>query len=112
MAPPLTGWSYFQVRTIASSTIGISTDLVNFEVPINIPSTNTAFWAHVKADGGDVRFTAYDGTTLLKKVTIKFDYAGNDANYIVKIPTLTYATNTQILVQYGNASATTDDDAV
>lgn len=106
----LSGWSYRKSLPIPSSGWSLSGDVTDFTIEIPVTSAITAFWAAVKSDGGDVRFTQSDGTTLLKKVTVKFDSTGDSALYLVKIPTLAAASDPTIYLYAGNASATTDDD--
>lgn len=106
----LSGWTYRKKLTTDSNGISLSANVTNKQVDIRMTSAETAFWNHVKSDGGDVRFTSADGVTLLKKCTIKFDGTGDDALYKVKIPTVDYITDTVIYAYYGNSSATTDDD--
>lgn len=106
----LSGWSYRKSLPIPSSGWSLSGDVTDFTIEIPVTSAITAFWAAVKSDGGDVRFTQSDGTTLLKKVTVKFDSTGDSATYLVKIPTLAAASDPTIYLYAGNASATTDDD--
>lgn len=106
----LTGWSIRNPLPIPSSGWSLSGDVTDFTIEIPVTSALAAFWAAVKSDGGDVRFTTSDGTTLLKKVTVKFDSTGDSALYLVKIPTLAAASDPTIYLYAGNASASTDDD--
>src|SRR3990167_5279374 len=95
----LSGWNYRQTITIPSSGWSLSGNLSNQPGKVLIPSSNTAFWAGVKADGTDVRFTASDGSTLLDFEIEKFDSTADDAVYHVEIATGT------IELQIGRANA-------
>lgn len=107
----LSGWLYRKFLPIPSSGWSLSGDVTDFTIKIPVTSALTEFWANVKADGGDVRFTASDGTTLLGKKTVKFDYSGNDAYYLVKIPSILAASDPTIYLYAGNASASSDDSS-
>ena len=106
----LSGWTYRRALPIPSSAWSLSGDVTDFTMNIVLTSVLAEFWALVKSDGGDVRFTASDGTTLLKKGTIKFASTGDEAVYKVKIPTIAAASDPTIYLYCGNASAITDDD--
>lgn len=106
----LSGWNYRQKITIDSTGAGLSGDLTDFTITVHVPSSNTGFWAGVKADGTDVRFTAADGATLLNFEVESFDSTGDDAWYQVKVPSVTAATNPDIYIYYGNASASSGED--
>ena len=106
----LTGWTYREALTFNSNGVGLGGNLTDKTVRVNMPSSDTDFWANVKADGTDVRFTSDDGSTLLKFEIESFDNTGDDAWYHVKIPTLTSATDTVIYIYYGNAGASSGED--
>ena len=106
----LTGWSKRQSITVNSNGVGLSGNLTDFAIAVNVPSANTAFWAGVKTDGTDVRFTSADGTTLLKFEIESFDNTGDDAWYHVKVPTVDATTDTVIYLYYVNAGATSGED--
>ena len=105
----LSGWNYRQTITIPSSGWSLSGNLSNQPGKVLIPSSNTAFWAGVKADGTDVRFTASDGSTLLDFEIEKFDSTADDAVYHVEIASLLSGSDTVIYVYYGNSGATSGE---
>src|SRR3990167_10427121 len=106
----LTGWNYTQKITIGSTALGMSGNQTDFTIAVHVPSSNTNFWAGVKADGTDVRFTSSDGSTLLKFEIESFDNTGDDAWYHVKVPSLLSASDTDIYLYYGNSGATSGED--
>src|SRR3990167_3898348 len=106
----LTGWSRKQSITIPSSGWSLSGNLTNQPVKVTVPSSNTAFWAGVKADGTDVRFTAEDGYTLLDFEIEKFDNTADDAVYHVEVASLLSASDTLIYVYYSNSGATSGEN--
>src|SRR3990167_7056572 len=108
----LAGWNYTQKITIGSTALGMSGNQTDFTIAVHVPSSNTNFWAGVKADGTDVRFTSSDGSTLLKFEIESFDNTGDDAWYHVKVPSLLYASDKDIYLYYGNSSATDGSDKV
>ena len=106
----LSGWSYREKITIASSGKGLSGNVTSKTIPIHITSANIDFWAGVKADGTDVRFTSFDGATLLDFETRSFDNGVDDAIYHVEVPTILSASNTDIYIYYGNAGASSGEN--
>src|SRR3990167_5226666 len=106
----LTGWNYKKEVPIASSGWSLSGNVTDRLFDLKIGAGETAFWAGVKADGGDIRVTSSDGTTLLYKVTVVFDNTNDFCHIKVKIPSITSATDTTLYLYYGNAAATSDDD--
>ncbi len=105
----LTGWTYRQKLGINGDAY-IGSNITDFTVSVNAPSSNTDFWVNVLSSGNDVRFTAADGSTLLKFEIESFDSTGDDAWYNVKVPTLSSSVNTDIYLYYGNAGAAAGDD--
>ena len=106
----ITGWDHRQKITIGSAALGMSGNLTDFTIAIHVPSSNTAFWAGVKADGTDVRFTSSDGETLLKFEIESFDNTGDDAWFHAKVPSLLYASDPDIYLYYGNSGAASAED--
>lgn len=107
----LPGFSFREKITVGANPF-ISIDLNNFPVAVRMDSSKTHFWANVKADGGDVRFTSVDGTTLLNFETESFDNVLDDANYHGTSPILSSSAGTPIYIYYGNASATDGSNKV
>lgn len=61
------------------------------------------------ASGFDIAFFSdFDLTTQLKHETVSYNAVTGEVEYWVKIPLLTYLTNTKYYIAYGNSSITTD----
>ncbi|MCR4316855.1 MAG: DUF2341 domain-containing protein [Planctomycetes bacterium] len=105
-----TAWPYRQPVTIDAT--ANSADLTDYQVTIDVDSSNADFWANVETTGFDVRFTDEDGTTVLTYFRDSWNYAGQTAKFFVKVPSIPVATTKDILMYYGNASAgDVSDDA-
>jgi hypothetical protein len=102
-----TDWQYRKHLRIDSSRV--AGDLSYFPVLI---STTDADWmeddsygGHVaQTDGGDMLFTASDGTTKLDHEIEKYDPATGELIAWVKVPALSGSTDTSIYIYYGNTS--------
>jgi hypothetical protein len=111
MLPWLSGWSLRKSHEIAGSTAGPQTD---YQVRITAyygVGTDTGESVYLngkcRADFGDVRFTASDGTTLLN-YWIETYTASSSAVFWVKVPYIPASPDTAtIYIYYGNPSATT-----
>ena len=103
-------WSYRQKLTLSTSQL--SNDVTDdLPILVKVDSTNTAFWNHVDSTGKDVRFVASDDTTALTYHFEKFDYSGQEMIAWVKVTdTFTSASDTDIYLYYGSASATNAQD--
>jgi hypothetical protein len=88
-----------------SQTVIDTADLTDFTWDVILTSTNFDF-SKSNADGFDIRFTAADGTTLLKYDRIRHDSANSLAEYKVKIPTIDYDADTDFYMYFR-----TDDTA-
>jgi len=98
----LSGWKYRKKITIDHTKI--DSDLKNFPVLVKLTSSNFDF-SKARSDGYDIRFTASDGTTLLKYERERHDSANQVAEYWVKIPSVSSSANTEFYIYYGNSSA-------
>ena len=82
--------------TIDHTKVGAT--LTNF--PVLVKLTDARFdWSHSNSDGFDVRFTASDGSTLLKYERERHDGA-DYAEYWVKIPSVSSSTDTDFYIYY------------
>jgi hypothetical protein len=101
----LTGWSYRIEITIDETKVDTA-DLTDFPILVKLIDNTDWDSSHALASGNDLRFTASDGTTLLK---YEREYHTNaDAGtsyYWVKVPTVYYDADTIIYMYYGNAAA-------
>src|SRR2546421_182198 len=68
-------------------TNGASEDAANYEVEVTIDAKNTAFWAAVKKDGGDIRFKEAKGGSLSYFLD-EFNYDLKYARVYVKVPSI------------------------
>jgi len=103
----LAGWNFKDTLTIPAALVGaVGAPHLNYPVPIKC--VNSAhIGANAKADGGDIRFTAINGTTLLEYEQLSFAVAGGLANglWFVKVPSVAADAATSFCIQYGNADA-------
>lgn len=102
----LTGWSYRKKITI--SNVNVGSNLTNFPVYVPIVG-DTSIGAACESDGGDIRFTASDGSTELSYEKIGFAVAAGaaDADFFVLVKPVTTAVDTVIYCYYGKSGATT-----
>ncbi|MEK7665229.1 MAG: DUF2341 domain-containing protein [Patescibacteria group bacterium] len=105
----LEGWSH-RKRIIIENDY-IDADLTDFPLYVKILADSDMVDA--LGNGNDIRFTLYDGTTLLKYE--KESWGGGDgyavtADFWVKIPLLSSVIPTSIYVYYGNATALDGQD--
>jgi hypothetical protein len=105
----LGGYSYRQKITIDADSY-IASDLTDFSVRVNIPSSNTDFWTNDDGDGSYVRFTSSDGVTLLNFEVESYDNSGEDAWWHVKVPTLSGTVDTEIYIYYKAASPSSGEN--
>jgi len=69
------------------------------------------FFAKSLSTGYDTRFTASDGTTLLKFERARWDSVNGIAEFYVKIPSLSATEDTSIFLYYNNPYAANNEDA-
>ena len=102
----LSGWQYKKKLTIDHTKI--DADLVDFPVLVKLTSSNFDF-SKAKSDGSDIRFLASDDTTLLSYEREKHDSTNQEAEYWVKVPSVSSASDTTFYIYYDNPVA--DDGA-
>jgi len=107
-----TDWLYRMKITIDQAKVGGSADLSNFPVLI---SSTVSQWAittsggHVQqADGGDILFTASNGTTKLSHEIEAYTSTSGLLRAWVEVGTLDFDTNTDIYIYYGNSTGVAD----
>ncbi|RPI54594.1 MAG: DUF2341 domain-containing protein, partial [Chloroflexi bacterium] len=93
------GWAYRRLVTV-SAACGEVTD---YQVQVRLDSTFN--FANAQPDGGDVRFTAADGVTVLPFWIETWDASGQTAILWVKVPTLPASGSTTLYLYYGNPDA-------
>jgi len=110
----LSGWQYRKSHQIVGSTAGAQTD---YQIRVKTyygsgtdNGENVYLNGKCRADFGDVRFTASDGTTLLN-YWIEEKSDGNWAIFWVKVPSIPASPDTAtIYIYYGKTDATTTSD--
>jgi len=103
----LSGWQYKQKLIIDSTKI--DEDLTDFPVLVKLTSSNFDF-SKAKSDGADIRFLASDDTTLLSYERERHDATNQEAEYWVRIPSVSSSADTVFYIYYGNPSATDGAD--
>ncbi len=94
----------------------LRSNLTNFPVLISIASDNdlrtTGNGGHVQQDpnGYDITFRASDGTTVLDHEVEKYDPATGQLVAWVRVPTLSYNSNTTLYLYYGNPAISTSQE--
>ena len=97
-----TGWAHRNQITLDASKVGNgSEDESNFPVEVSLTGLSG-----INSNGGDIRFTASDGTTQLAREIESYSSSTGTLVAWVKIPTISHTTNTAIYMYYGNSSAT------
>ncbi|MFC1904656.1 DUF2341 domain-containing protein [Chloroflexota bacterium] len=101
-------WRYRKYITFDNS--ASSENLTDFPVLVTCNGTNFTF-SEALADGGDIRFTDSDGTTLIEYFVDGWDTANTTATMWVKVPQINAASTTDNICMYwGNAGASTTGD--
>ena len=103
----LAGYSFRKKITIDSTKV--DTALTDFPLLVKLTSVNFDF-TKAKSDGADIRFTESDGDTEIKFQRIRHDDSAEEAEYFVKVPSVSNSIDTEIWIYYGNGSATDDED--
>lgn len=100
------GWlsSFNYRRTITINNYQVEKTLTNYQVRIRIDSTNFDY-SHAKLDGGDIRFTSSNGTTLLNYYIEKYNQSPKISYVWVKFPTIPSSGQITCYLYYGNSSA-------
>lgn len=95
------GWlsGYYNRIKIPIDATKVDAALSDFPVPIKLTSSNFDF-SKANSDGFDFRFTAADGTTLLKYERERHDSANSLAEYWVKVPSISDSADTYIYLYY------------
>jgi len=70
------GW---RSRIPVTVTSGVASALTEYQVKLEIDSSQAEFWAGVKSDGSDIRVTGDDAVTSIPFWVESFDYAGQQA---------------------------------
>ncbi len=87
--------------------------LTNFPVLVHTENARLSLWSRAQGGGGDIRFTLFDGQTLLahELAAYRADAEAERLTAWVKVPVLSSATNTLLWMYYGNPDAPAAGDA-
>src|SRR3972149_9470703 len=99
----LTNWNYR--KSISVSNTG--TILNDYQIPITIDSATPIAVGRMLSDGGDIRLTDSDGSSLLNH-WIESGINTSSTKIWIKVPSIPTGTKA-IYVYYGNSSATYDN---
>jgi len=98
----------FRYRRVITITEQSGSNWTDFQVPIELDSTNFNF-SHTRFDGGDIRFTDTAGN-LLPYWIESFDASAQTAKIFVKVPSLPANATIVIYMYYGNPSVLSESD--
>lgn len=102
-------WQYRQTVTVSGAMVAGSSDLDEFAVLVSVNSGNLRSTGNGggvgQADGGDLLFTAADGTTKLDHQIESYDAGSGTLLVWVEVPTLSHVSDTSLFLYYGNATA-------
>lgn len=100
----LPGWNVSQAININNTSNPVT--LTNYQVRVDLTAANFDF-AHARADGGDLRFTDSDRTTLLSYWIQSYISATRTASIWVRVPEIPASSIKTIYLWYNNYAATT-----
>ncbi len=110
-----TAWTNRKQITIDRTKVSGAAVLADFPLLISMtdPELKTVANGGLvgKSDGADILFTSADGTTKIPHEIEKYDGVNGILVAWVKIPALSSAADAKIIIYYGNASATSQQDA-
>ncbi|MFA5742925.1 MAG: DUF2341 domain-containing protein, partial [Candidatus Paceibacterota bacterium] len=90
---------YTTRRKITIDQTKVDEDLADFPVLVKLTSANFDF-SEANDDGYDIRFTASDGLTLLSYEREQHDSVSEEAEYWVKVPSVSGTVDTEIYIYY------------
>lgn len=85
----------------------IDDTLTNFPVFVDLADLPAEFFTGVKADGGDIRVTEANGTTLLPLEVVSINTATEEGELHFRATSLSSTTDTTFYIYYGNAATST-----
>lgn len=103
----LSGWTNRRQLTIMGTLI--DQPLTDFPVLVKLDSSFFDF-SKAKSDGADVRFTGFDGVTLLKYEIERWDGVGGKAEIWVRMASVSSPADTSFYIYYGNSGASDAQD--
>lgn len=102
-------WTSRKLITIDKDKVA-NTNQVNFPILINIAS-DSDLSSKAQSNGNDIVFTNFDGTVIYPHEIEKYDSETGELVAHVKIPLLSYETDTLVYMYYGNGSCASQQDA-
>ena len=107
-------WTKRKQLTIDHTKVSGNADLSNFTMLVSVTDPELKSVANGgfvgKSDGSDILFTASNGTAKLSHEIEKYSPATGQLIAWVKVPTLSVAIDTALVIYYGNATATNQQD--
>jgi len=103
-------WNYRQKIILDHNKVP-NTDQSNFPVLIKITDTSNPLFDRAQSSGNDILFTDATETTKLSHEIETFSTSSHELWAWVKIPTLSYTTDTVIYLYYGNPSCSSQQTA-
>ena len=108
----LQGYAYREKITINGDNVYGSVDLLDFPLLVSLSQSNlrSVYYRGLvfSDDGWDIRFTSDDGTTLLDHDLELYTASSGELVAWVRIPSLSYAEDSEIYLYYGNPDADSD----
>jgi hypothetical protein len=102
----LTGWSYRRPVTITNTQ---ANDLTDYQVLVTVDTASLIAAGKMKDDGGDIRFTDSDGTTLLP-YWVEGPINASNTKIWVKVPQIPANGTKTIYLYYGNPTAQSESN--
>ena len=107
-----TGWSKKQKITIDNTKVSGSSNLTDYPIMIDEDIFDAEIFSNTKSDGGDIRASSdAAGSTELAVDVVRWDTSGQTGVIFVKIPTLSYNSDTDIYIWYDNSGASMPADS-
>ncbi len=108
----LTDYSYRKEITVGSSNVSGSSDLTDFPLLVNLTDSDLKSVYNgglvFSEDGWDILFTLSDGVTLLDHEIELYTSTTGELVAWVRIPSLSYSSDTDIFIYFGNDNASAD----
>lgn len=105
-------WDHAKLVTVDYSKVEGVTDLIDFPILVYLDA-DSDIGANCQNDIDDLAFVSIDNATQLKHEIENYSFSGNElsANIWLKIPTLSYNTDTRFWIYYDNPVASSQEDA-
>lgn len=102
-----TGWTLLATITSDNTKVSGSSNLTNFPALITEDNIPAGIWSQTDNGGGDVRFSSDEsGSTQLACEVVSWDTSGQTCEVWVKVPTLSYNSDTTIYLWGNNTGQT------